>query len=102
MEEFVPATLRAKHRMDDDSVLRMAAKRLENLAGEDSGSNRYYYLFELPPESEARTACLETIRLLKARFPAVAFLELADDPDLTQGEDGDFLPLIQILQALED
>jgi hypothetical protein len=102
MREFVPATLRAKHGMDDDSVLRMAAKQLEDLAGEDSGSNRYYYLFELPPESEARTACVKTIRLLKARFPAVAFLELADDPALTLGEYGDFLPLIQILQALED
>ncbi|SDW69679.1 hypothetical protein [Thiocapsa roseopersicina] len=100
MEEFVDPALRSRQGMTQEDVLEMTADLLTDEA--EGNSRRYYYLFLLPTEDKDRQACLETIQVLKNRFRAVAFLELADDAALIRGEHKDFLPLRSILEVLEE
>jgi len=98
LSEFVPAEMRS--RLGDCQALlnTMAAQRVADLV---SINTRYYYLFQLPRADEDRAQALATLRHLKSTFPAVAFLELADDGELMAGEWNDFMPLQDILSAME-
>jgi hypothetical protein len=100
MSGFVPDSMRARLGGQDAAVKQMAGEKVRYLAEHES--SRHYYLFQLPREGEGRASCLAAIERLKRTFPAVAFLELADNAALMSGEWTDFLPLEQILGVTED
>lgn len=98
LSEFVPAEMRGRLGGRQPVLDAMAAQRLADLA---SIKSRYYYLFQLPQADEGRAQALATLARLKNTFQAVAFLELADDGELMAGEWTDFMPLQDILSAIE-
>jgi hypothetical protein len=100
MREFIPESLRERLGEQDPVVKQMAAAKVRDLA--EYESSRHYYLFQLPKDHDERASCLGTLKKLKQEFPAIAFLELADDPELMRGEWEDFLPLEHILTVTQE
>lgn len=98
LSEFVPPEMRARLGDRQPLLNAMAAARVADLTHTNS---RCYYLFQLPKEPEHRAQTLTTLARLKDSFRAVAFLELADDGELMAAEWNDFLPLQDILSAME-
>jgi len=99
LSEFVPMDQRARLGAQKDDLYDIAADEVTYLAEENS---RYYYLFQLPSDSEHRAQALETLARLKDRFKAVTFMEFADDGKLMRAESNDFRPLKDILSAMEN
>ena len=92
-DKFIGQEQRERYRDQQEALIGIAADELEYLA-KDCGRT-FYYIFEMPAESDERRKWMTVVKTLKEQYPAIALIELRVDAELERDE-------LRLLRPLRD